>query len=273
MKIDKLLFLHIPKTAGTSVHNVLHRHFSRKEQLEINVFATGKNLSGFSNEKLKELRLVRGHFAFGEHEAFGAVEFEYTSMLREPVDRCVSHYYYNLAEQDKKKKPGGRRINVPLKDLCETGDYLFVDNLQVRLLSGNARIPIGSVTREMMEEAWKNLSAHFPVIGIQEQFDAYILMLCDRYELRIPYYRKQRVNKGRKAVAELDEETRRAVVNKNLLDIELYERVKKKVMEEIEGKGESFQKRIRKFQKRNAFLSKVANWLPFMGKVTKVSHK
>jgi hypothetical protein len=270
MITDKLLFLHIPKTAGTSVHNVLHRHFSKKEQLEINVFAEGKNLENFSKEYLDELRLVRGHFSFGEHRVFGDVKFEYTTMLREPVDRCVSHYYYNLAEQDKKKKPGGRRINVSLKELCERGDFLFVDNAQVRFLSGNPKVAIGSVTREMMEEAWNNLQKHFPVIGIQEQFDAYILMLCDRYELNLPYYRKQRVNKGRKAVAELDEETRRAVAARNILDIELYERVKKKVMDEIESKGEGFQNRIKKFKKRNAFLSRVANWLPFTGRVTKV---
>jgi hypothetical protein len=273
MIANKLLFLHIPKTAGTSVHNVLHRHFSKKEQLEINVFAEGKNLTSFPKEKLNELRLVRGHFAYGEHKAFGEVKSEYTTMLREPVDRCVSHYYYNLAEQDKKKKPGGRRINVSLKELCESGDYLFVDNTQVRLLSGNPKVAIGTVTREMMEEAWGNLNKHFPVIGIQEQFDPYILSLCDRYEFNIPYYRKQRVNKGRKAVAELDEETRRAVAARNLFDIELYERVKKKVMEEIEAKGQDFQRRIRKFQKRNAFLSRVADWLPFTGKVTKVSNK
>lgn len=270
---DKLLFLHIPKTAGTSVHNVLHRHFKKHEQIETNVFINHNVLSDLPKERLNSLKLVRGHFPFGEQEVFGDVKFEYTTMLREPIDRCVSHYYFNLAEQDKKAKPGGRRINVSLKELCETGDFLFVDNTQVRFLSGNTKVPIGSVTREMMELAWENLNKHFPVVGIQEQFDAFILMMCDRYELRLPYYRKQRVNKGRKAVMELDEETRRAVAARNLLDIELYERVKKKVMEEIESKGDDFQKRIQKFKKRNAFLSRVANWLPFTGKVTKVSTK
>ncbi len=273
MITDKLLFLHIPKTAGTSVHNVLHRHFSKREQVETNVFINSNVLATLTPDRMKSLRLVRGHFVFGEHQALGDVKFEYTTMLREPIDRCVSHYYFNLAEQDHKKKPGGRRINVSLKELCETGDYLFVDNLQVRFLSGNPKVAIGSVTREMLEEAWENLNKHFPVIGIQEQFDAYILMLCDRYELKIPFYRKQRVNKGRKAVTELDDATRKAVVAKNLLDIELYERVRKKVMEEINEKGEDFQRRIRRFQKMNAFLSNVANWLPFMGKVTRVSQK
>lgn len=267
MTIDKLLFLHIPKTAGTNVQNVLHRHFSRAEQIETNLF-TGMNvLSELLAEHLKQLKLVRGHFAFGEHKVFGDVRFEYCTLLREPVDRCVSHYFYNLAQRNKK------HLNISLRETCESGDFLFVDNIQVRLLSGHPKIPVGTVTRDMMEHAWQNLNAYFPVTGIMEQFDAFLLTMCDRYSLALPYYRKQRVNKDRKAVTELDEETRRAVASRNLFDIELYDRVKQKVMAEIEAKGKEFQERVQKFQKRNVLLSRVADYLPFTGKVATTESK
>lgn len=271
MRPEKILFLHIPKTAGTSVHNVLHRHFRKDEQVETNMYI-GKNLlTNYSNDQLNQIKLVRGHFPFGLHALFKTNSFEYCTMLREPLDRCVSHYYYMLARQKVRAKPGARILKSSLKELCSSGEFLFVDNLHVRLLSGKDDIPFGQVTEEMLETAWDNLQKHFSVIGIQEEFDAFILQLCDQFELKHPWYRKQRVNRERKRIDEIDGETRAAVLERNKYDVELYRRVAVKVKAEISGKGPEFQKRIMKFRKRNAFLTRVMNLLPFTGSVAKAT--
>lgn len=271
MKADQLLFLHIPKTAGTSVHNILHRHFKAKAQVECNVFIHKNDPDKLPEETRRNLKLLRGHFPFGMHEQLCTGTFEYTTILREPIDRVISHYSYMKVRQAVRTKPGARIMQGTLEEVCAKGDFIFVDNLQTRFLSGETEVPIGNVTSEMMERAWKNLETCFPLVGIQEEFDAYVLMLCDRYSFRYPWYRKQRVNKQRDKVSQLDNRTRAAVAARNVHDLELYRRVKERVMREIAAKGPDFRKRIETFQKRNALLAKLMNLLPFSGRVAKAT--
>lgn len=262
---DHLLFLHIPKTAGTTLHNILHRHYPKQQQLETNVFIHRNELENFSPEERKNFRLVRGHFPFGLHTLLGGRPFEYLTMVREPVDRCVSHYYY-IKNRRQKGKQGAKPMNATLAELCTNGEFLFVDNLQVRFLSGNMDVPFGSVTEEMLDAAIANLDKHFPVYGVQEEFDAFVLLLAERYNFRLPYYRPQRVSANREKVSELPAETRAALEKRNAFDIRLYHHVKKKFEQLVAERGAPFRERLVKFRKRNERFAKVVNWIPFFPK-------
>lgn len=264
MRPDHLLFMHIPKTAGSTVHSMLGLQFPKRRQLIRNMVQHTAALENLSAAQREELRLVRGHFPHGLHHFFTG-STEYTTLLREPVDRCISHYYYLKGKRDALPQDDPRSIRHSLAELCSNGEFLFVDNLQVRYLSGNAAAPFGQVNETMFRDALKNLEA-FPVIGIQREFDAYMLLLADRYRFRFPYYRRQRVNAERPSLQEVDEATRTAVATLNRWDGLLYDAAAARVQQLIAEKGEDFRSRLQRYRKRNRWVEAIANALPFFPK-------
>ena len=90
-----LLFMHIPKTAGTTLRAVVERQYRP---------TTLFSLYPGHEAQLDALRVrvsdrppaaVMGHFRFGLHAAFPAGG-RYVTFLRDPVDQVISHYNHLL---------------------------------------------------------------------------------------------------------------------------------------------------------------------------------
>src|SRR5690349_1326721 len=91
-----VFYLHIPKAAGTTLNTILAKRFRRRDVFTIrNPKKAVEELAGLPDAKRAKLKLIKGHFAYGLHKEVGR-PFEYITVLREPVDRVVSHYYYVL---------------------------------------------------------------------------------------------------------------------------------------------------------------------------------
>lgn len=114
-----LLFLHIPKSAGTTLASCLTDNYYNKDYSEAKTFPY-ENLQkfyegdifyypqGFYKDPLKtlpdhlisilnqpNLRVVTGHFSYGIHN-YVQSESKYVTMLRDPVERVISLYYHLL---------------------------------------------------------------------------------------------------------------------------------------------------------------------------------
>ena len=94
---ETLMFVHIPKCAGSSFRAVLKRWYGRDHV----------SIDSHDPEALKQRlagrdappRAISGHFSFGMHE--GAVSKPcYVSLVRDPVDRLVSLYKHARATPD-----------------------------------------------------------------------------------------------------------------------------------------------------------------------------
>jgi hypothetical protein len=92
----KIIFDHIPKCGGTSLCAYLESHYPARK-----VFSINRSKSGISAEEFKALpqrkrygySLIQGHVA---NKLLDSVHPECVkvTVLREPFDRIVSHYYY-----------------------------------------------------------------------------------------------------------------------------------------------------------------------------------
>jgi hypothetical protein len=92
---DTIIFLHVPKTAGTTINQILQRQYEPSQILYLgaNAQASIKDYQRLAEEEKKKIRLVAGHTAFGFHK-YTPGSSTYFTFLREPVARVVSFYHY-----------------------------------------------------------------------------------------------------------------------------------------------------------------------------------
>jgi hypothetical protein len=93
----KLVFLHLPKTAGQSVHNWLVAIVGREGVAPCRV---NTQLWPMSVAELRSFSLVSGHLDWSLLDCVEAPKFVFT-VLRKPVDRILSFYFFLRSEAQK----------------------------------------------------------------------------------------------------------------------------------------------------------------------------
>jgi hypothetical protein len=215
-----LVFLHIPKTGGTTLGTTIERWFAPNEVLVLRRRGGREQLAAMPEADRRRLRLVRGHVPFGLHELLpqGAA---YVTLLRDPVERVLSLYHYVVSDPD---HPFRRRFagRLPtLEEFLREGlQRRHAENGQTRLVSGALRQTLG---RDDLAAAKDHLRRDFALVGLTEAFDASLLLLSSRYGRGIPFYERRMVGVGRVRDEELSPEVRDRLVGQNALDRELYD--------------------------------------------------
>ncbi|MEH7238302.1 sulfotransferase family 2 domain-containing protein [Bacillus sp. JJ1562] len=201
-KEELLIFLHIQKTAGSSFKTFLKNQFN-KDQIWFDRSSRVKEI-----KKTRDLQCIGGHFAYGVHENFN-LPYTYVTMLREPVDRVLSYYYFV-----KEKKEGvDRRISK--MDIKE-----FMDEYQAKTCNYQTRRIAGD--KVDLELAKKHLLEEFSFVGITERFKESIFLMQKEYNFPSLSYETRNITKKRASTQELPEEIISYIKQQNQLDIELY---------------------------------------------------
>jgi hypothetical protein len=264
LKTEKtVIFLHIQKTAGTTLRTVIERLYEtsaiysiypyNKNYPDIDVF---KKLSDSEKSKIK---IICGHISFGVHESMPQ-ECTYITVLRNTVDRVVSFYSHITRdgqeddEQLLSYRTTAKQNNMSLSDFVASGIAYQTDNHQTRILS-NMNPSVGECTPDMLEEAKKNLREHFAVVGLTERFDESVMLMKKVFGWKTPFYLTTNVSQNRPSV---DEEDIKVIEEHNKLDIELYNYASELLDEQIKNHGPSFEKEVEDFRAAQGF---VREWL------------
>ena len=201
-----LVFVHIPKTGGTSLGDFLRRNVGEEGFAHLWEPPEDSELS-----RLAECRAVIGHFHHGLHRRLG-VPCAYATMLRDPVDRVLSHYHYL------------RHADVPRHELARDHGleaWLEIEpdarNLQVQYLAG----VFGEVGPADLETAKQRLE-RFAVVGLLEHFEASLALMARCFGFGELSYERKRVNPSRPSLDAEQAVTREIVGRHNVLDLELY---------------------------------------------------
>lgn len=173
-------FLHVPKTAGTSVNVFLDRFFPVSSMWIFEDNLTFEEnlalLRSLDPARRRAIRLFRGHapFVTGEPDVDGARTF---TLLREPVKRVMSyccHVAEGKSEIVRKEFPPEtfdlrRFLGSGLRDLHD---------LQTRMLLGDALY--GELLRQPSEAAFREaLTAAFDrleLVGVQERYEEVMIV-------------------------------------------------------------------------------------------------
>ena len=88
----KAIFMHIRKTAGTSLVDLLKRVYGNDNTISHGDFITKENI-----EEYRKIPFISGHFGFDFFSRINEDRFSFV-FLREPRDRIISLYFYLLNE-------------------------------------------------------------------------------------------------------------------------------------------------------------------------------
>jgi len=219
-----LIFLHIPRTGGTSLRALLLRSIGSRPSIKL-MNQDHTPLLAMSGEARAGLGMVEGHMLYGMHEHIpGACT--YITLLREPAARLRSWHRYVL-QRERHRLHGviaGRGLS--LAECIERRVTPELDNDMTRTLAsvGRAGVPIGGVTRTMFDAACERL-ASIEFVGTTERMDEFHAMLCERMGWAVaPMRRLNQTAAGNDGAGDEDPSLTRLLREINGFDLALWQR-------------------------------------------------
>jgi len=240
-----ILFIHIPKTAGTTLSFILEQHYGPEHVFACHPerWVSGKTPEDFKDlpaQEREQYQVIRGHFVFGIHENLRDL-FTYVAVFREPVDRVVSHYYYARRRKDHYLHKRIVAENLSLKDYVAKGLSVEMDNGQTRMVVGQAglEVPFGECPPEFLETAKHNLKTYFGAVGTSERFDDMLVLLKEQFGWSMPFYINWKVTQNRPNQADISPDVVKVIHQYNAIDLEIH-RYANELLDELIAKHVRF---------------------------------
>lgn len=190
---EKLVFMHLPKTAGTTIHNILVDYFHQDDICPERF----NKLDRYAQEQMDGWKYYSGHFNFSSVEKIPGTK-KLITVLREPRSRVVSLYNYWKSHRDShvaKHNLIGPPIakNLSLEEFVESELPELsnnIDNVYTRVFSGyTGGERIKNMPREeqrnLLDKALENLSS-FDFVGCLENPESSIEALLEHLNYPVP---------------------------------------------------------------------------------------
>lgn len=246
-----LIYLHMAKTGGATLGDILNRQFqndaivlpgSMDVPSALGLLPSQQVIQKFRDmpsQQWATARLVPGHFMFGIHRGIPRPA-SYLTMLRHPVSRVVSSYYYILEQPGIPVRDKIIAGKLDLAAYVESGLGLDPHNYQTRVMAGlpehdatwetTADVLKRGLPESVLELAQHNIENHVPYIGVTERFDEFLLLLKLTFNWPLERILYKRINetRNRPAMKDIPTETVELITARNSLDLRLYEFARKR---------------------------------------------
>ncbi|XP_065284809.1 uronyl 2-sulfotransferase isoform X1 [Dermacentor albipictus] len=251
----RLVYNRVPKCASTTLLTLLRRLSATNgfRHLHCRIYDKRMLTSDEQAEFVEEVMSLRApcsydrHVYFLDFEEFGHANPTYINMVRDPVDRIASSFYYSRAIAARRRDPTLRK--VPPRWLRETfeecvqrgGDgCCFAEgqphrSLMVPYFCGHDPRCLIVQNSWALDKARQNIERHFSVVGVLEDLNTTLALL----ETSVPIffrgaaalYRKEGLHKNRNwsGPSKVALRTREMLRRNISLEYELYEFVRQRL--------------------------------------------
>lgn len=255
-----LIHLHIPKTAGITLQQILVlqypsaqiRPFFRLEEYHV--------VREQPPEQKTQYKLFQGHMPFGLHK-YLTQPCIYITQLRDPIDLALSSYFFfELSYRETVLKREVDRSIPTLDEFRGAQMRDMFDNMQTRFISGRLDAKFGECSREMLDLAKQHLDEFF-IVGLVEQFDEWVTLLSTLFGWGAPFYSRANVTRWRLSPQQLPADLIEWLHENNQFDFELYAYAKTLFQRRIAEQGKGFSDRVQEFRRRNQTLGPFFSYL------------
>jgi hypothetical protein len=251
-----VVFLHVPRTGGTTLHRIIERQYPPEQLYSVGLVAgeSSHKLAQLSPARRAQIRMLRGHMGFGVHGHLPGPT-TYVTLLRDPVERVVSYYYFILRTPTHYLFDCITSADHDLRTFVENETHIMIDNAQTRIVSGVWVGPqFGACTRDMLETAKSNLRDRFAVVGLTERFDETLLLLKKELGWQHHSYTRHNVTARRPEKRELSEAALDSILRANQLDVALYQYAKGLFEEQVRRRGPAFTRELNRYRRVNRWV-------------------
>jgi hypothetical protein len=189
------VFVHIPKSSGSTIRSILSRQYGVQAILyfEPNSGEWKHHASSpeeFLHQQMAQhpIYLITGHEPFGIHKTIRQ-PCRYFSMVRDPIDRALSDYYYAFSFPGHRFRREITSGKVSVDEYLTTGQYAYGYE-QAAMLAGNCTSLGGPV-----QAAIDNVLNSFVLVGTAERFNESILLVAKALGWRPPLFVRRNVTK------------------------------------------------------------------------------
>jgi len=216
---EQLCFIHIPKTAGTTLTSLLNSKFHQSKICPAEVWS---ELVDIPREKLSQYQLFRGHFFYDIGDLLPGKPV-YITMLRHPIERVISGYEF-------------MRRNIPTRAEALTNHYKaktmtlmeYVSDLDNPSMANSQTRHLSLSQYKDAPEAWLAVAqqhlAEFACFGLVERFQGSMALLSYTFGWNpLAEYSNLMVAPRRLKQEQLEPEVLEMIATRNSLDLALYE--------------------------------------------------
>lgn len=248
-----LAFVHIPKTAGTTLHKILTHQYPR---VFIHHDSDGPADAALAARILAAApQVIMGHFSVGIHERIPGIR--YITCLRDPVARLVSHYHHAISDPSHYLHEAITKNGLDLAGYAASGLSGELSNGMTRMLAGVPDFHHSPVDERTLRQAKRHIEEFFDGVLLSEFFDAGVVMLAASMKWRTPYYLRRKVGKYGGIQRQPDERTRRVIEEHNPLDRELHQWASERFLQQASSYPD-LTSEVERFQRANRFKGKIA---------------
>lgn len=224
-----LCFMHIGKVGGHSISKELLNRFDISETYN----GSPEQFDVLDPSELAGKKLIIGHFSFCHVKKLPRERFLF-SIVRDPIDRVISNYWYLRSYQGALTDTNSEMVRLaksyPFDDFIRLPDLQVrqvVENHQCLFFAGDWRSENRS-SDHLIRMAIEHLD-HFDLIGLHEEYDDSLQLLAASQSW-FPWPSETRLNTTpfRQSIDSISPDALQYLRQSNRLDIELYQIIKER---------------------------------------------